>query len=164
LRGRVLLTLLMLALVLPWAVLRAPVATVDIGARVQARKTLSSVTQDFDAVVSALKRDVQAVKAGQMGDQEADDRSRTVHAPSMQAVVAQLKNLSIQPNNPTADFVADLLALAQALHAYLAMNSVSVNGKMQPADAEKGAKLQAEIQRANERMLQHQQKVPVRTP
>lgn len=153
---RTLLALLLLAAVLPWATLRAPVAREDVGALIQAQNAIPPAARAFDAVIHALKQDVADVKAGKMSDKEADDRSRSVHAPRMQSVVTQLEAIRVAADDPRAAVVSDLLLMSRALHESLAMDSVEIDGKMQPADGPRAAQLSAEMQEINARMLRRQ--------
>lgn len=143
----------LVAIVLSWAALRAPTAKVDVAARIEIKHAIPTVALAFDQAVKALQQDQQAVKNGQMTDREADDRSRSVHAPRMQTVIDQMKALPIDAASPAADFMGDLLGLAQALHELLAMDSVPVNGKMQPTNMARAKELEAQVKTFNDRLL-----------
>lgn len=151
---RTVLASLVLVAALPWAALRAPTAKVDMGALIQARDAIPAAARAFDAAINTLKQDVADVKAGKMTDKEADDRSRIVHAPRMQSVVTQLEAIRVAADDPRAAVVADLLLMSRAFHESLAMDSVEIEGKMEPVDGPRALQLQAEIQEINARMLQ----------
>lgn len=150
--GRAILAVGLLGAALAWAAFRAPTAQVDMEARIEARRTIPIVALAFDQAVKAMQQDVTDVKNGRMTDREADDRSRSVHAPRMKAVVDQLKALPVDAGSPASDVVADLQGLAQALYEMSAMESVEIDGKMQPADTLRAKRLEADFKHFNDRM------------
>ncbi|MDP3253791.1 MAG: rhomboid family intramembrane serine protease [Hydrogenophaga sp.] len=150
---RAILVAVLVTFVLAWAAFQAPPARVDFAARIESKRAIPAVALAFDEAVKAIQQDVEAQKNGQMTDREVDDRSRSLHAPRMQAVIDQIKALPLDATHPASDFVADLLGLSQALHALLAMESVSVNGKMQPAETERAKELEAQTQVFQDRIL-----------
>lgn len=148
----------LLGAVLAGAALQAPPARVDVGARVETRKAIASAALAFDQAMKSIQQDALDVKAGKMSDREADDRSRTVHAPRMKTVVDQLNALEVDAANPASETVADLRGLARALQAYLAMASVEVDGKMQPVDLQRARQLEAQVKHFNDRMRQRMER------
>ncbi|QIM53362.1 rhomboid family intramembrane serine protease [Hydrogenophaga crocea] len=147
-RSRMALVALAAALVLPAAAHLAPPAARNLAGEIAAIQALPDVAREYDAAMMALKQELAEVKAGRLSPLEADERSRTVHAPRMARVVERLERLMPDLPAPARERMVPLLTLARAMHESLAMASVVVNGVPVPADEARSRELQATMVRA----------------
>jgi hypothetical protein len=98
-------------------------------------------------VGEALDRDQKDVKAGRMTALEADERSRTVHAPAAKAVLDEFRAVQLPPGHPAQPMVTTGTRMTQLLHEALAMESDVVDGKPVPARPERAKEIGVELKR-----------------
>ncbi|MBX3608779.1 MAG: rhomboid family intramembrane serine protease [Hydrogenophaga sp.] len=136
------------ALVLPAAAMLAPPARRNLAGEVQALEQLPQIARDFQAAAQALQREANDVKAGRTNELDADEASRRVHAPRFLQILQRLQALDGQVPPAAQVHVTRLLTLTRALHESLAMPSVIVDGKPQPANPQRAAELRRIIEQA----------------
>jgi len=147
-RPRMALVAMAAALVLPAAAHLAPAAARNIAGEMAAVQALPEVAREYDAAMTALQQESVEVKAGRLSLLEADERSRTVHAPRMARVVERLDRLVPALPPEARERITPLLTLARAMHESLAMASVVVDGRPMPVDAARSRELEATMVRA----------------
>lgn len=132
----------------------APVATLDQGRMIRTDKTLQVLFRLFDKTVATMVADGEAVTAGRMSLIEADERSRTVHAPAFRDLLIQLDAADLGRDDPRAPFVEDLRQLTALFAESLAMASaVDVErGQVTPADPVRMDQIQRDIEIVNQRL------------
>lgn len=106
------------------------------------------------AALHALEDEVQQVKSGKLSEQELDARSRTVFAPMMRDVVADLTHAVLPPADPRRPLLADAKKMAQLLLESFAMESMVKEGsdKPQPVDPVRMEAINAELTSVSARM------------
>lgn len=102
-------------------------------------------TKAFDEAVLLMLQDFEDVKSGKMTEQESDDRSRRVLAPAFRRVVADLDQVTLRPGAPIANLIRDTRHASALLVESLEMDSVMVDGKLQPADPARYESINAEL-------------------
>ena len=100
----------------------------------------------------ALRQDASDVQAGKLTELQADDRSRTVHAPRFRLVMQDLARARFPAGDPRAAFAQDYTRLVELVLEGLSMESKVVNGKPLPVDPSRAAVIEAEIQTLNARI------------
>ena len=99
-----------------------------------------------------LGQDASDVKAGKLTELQADERSRTVHAPRFRRVMQDLAKVKFPVGDPRAAFAQDYTRLVALVIEGLAMESKVVNGKPLPVNPSRAAVIEAEIQKLNARI------------
>ena len=107
----------------------------------------------------AIVRDQEAIRTGAMTELEADERSRTVHAPKFRQARDLLAVVRLPPQDPRAAFAADALRFTQVVEEMLAMDSEIVDGKLVPARPERFKVLEAEAARLLQRLQERLQRL-----
>lgn len=144
--------LLSAAIALPWLAMSAPRAAVDVGARFQAVQDLPDIARELQNAAQALQHEEQEVKAGRLPEAQLDENTRTVHAPRFAKIVERLKAIAPHVPAPAQEVVGELLNLSASAHELLAMDSVVVQGKLQPADPARAAKLTTQMKQSSEKL------------
>ena len=128
----------------------APPAAVD----QQGVIAFSHGMRKLGAALHALEDEVQQVKSGKLSEQELDTRSRTVFAPMMRDVVADLTHAVLPPADPRQPLLSDAKKMAQLLLESFAMESVVKEGsdKPQPVDPVRMEAINAELTSVSARM------------
>ncbi|MDB5946120.1 MAG: rhomboid family intrarane serine protease [Ramlibacter sp.] len=101
--------------------------------------------KEFARAFAALRQEVQDVKAGKLTELEADERSRTVHAPRFRLVLQDLSQAKLPASDPRAALVAQYTQFTRLMVESLQMESHVVDGKPVPADPARAAAIEAEI-------------------
>lgn len=133
--------------------LTAPPAPFDLSEAFAANAALERGLRDFSLAVKALEQEAREVKAGQLGELEADERSRQLHAPRFRALVRQLSAIVLPANDPRAPLLAAALQVSQLLRETLAMESRIVDGKPVPVDPARSAAISVQLERLNAQMV-----------
>ena len=130
--------------VLAWT---APVATVDQRQVLASLDTLQKAFVDLNRAGQALLDDQKAVKAGRLTSLEADERSRTVHAPAFQSVLDEFHSVQLPPGHPALRLASSGTRMTQLAHEAMAMESDVVDGKPVPAHPQRAKEIDAELKR-----------------
>lgn len=149
--------LLSAAIALPWLAISAPHAAVDVGARFQAVQDLPEIARELQMAAQALQREEQDVKTGRMSEAQLDNNTRSVHAPRFAKIVERLKAVAPHVPEPGQEVVGELLKLSESAHELLAMDSVIVQGKLQPVDPARAARLAVQMKQSSEKLAALQQ-------
>jgi hypothetical protein len=104
--------------------------------------------------MKVLEDEIEAVKAGRLSDDEADQRSRSVHAPMMRSLQEKFSQVVLRPGDPREPIVRDMQRTTQLMTEALSMDSVrnESTGKMDPADPQRAAQINAELPKILERL------------
>lgn len=132
----------------------APRAAVDQKRLFESQSVLMRGLSGFDAALKLVQQDAQAVKDGRMAEREADERSRTVHAPAFRAVQKDLSAAYLRPGDPREAFVRDIQRMSELLLESLAMESVYRDGsdKPEPTDPQRAAAIEQEVREIDTRL------------
>lgn len=135
-------------------VVTAPPAAMDQARVIRTDQTLQSLFRQFDAAVADMVADGEAVEAGRMPLIEADERSRTVHAPVFRRLLRQLEAAEIRRDDPRGPFVEDLRRLTALFAESLAMASIvdAEHGRVSAVDPARMAQIQRDIEVVNQRL------------
>lgn len=131
----------------------APRATIDQARIVASNEILAQSFKRFDEGMKALQQEQIDIKAGKISEQDADERSRTVHAPVFRQVADELSKVVLRPGDRREQFSKDIQRIAELLSEALAMESVfnEESKKFEPIDPERAAKIETEIKKITER-------------
>lgn len=107
------------------------------------------------AMLEAFKSmhlEAEQVKAGKISERESDERSRTVFAPMMRNVLAELSKAKLPPTDPRYPMLVDATRMSELLLESLAMESINPAGvdKPEPADPIRSAAIAKEFQAISE--------------
>lgn len=132
----------------------APPAEVDMKQRLAVAAFAERGIQGFLTAMRQLEQEERDVAAGKLTAIEADDRSRTVHAPALRAVLNDLRQASLPPNDPRAPLLTDFRHLAELIEESLAMDSVvdAASGTITPANPARAAAIKAESTAISQRL------------
>lgn len=110
----------------------------------------------FMTAFRGLEADSRDIRAGKLTEQEADARSRAIHAPAFEAAVSELVRVTLPSSDPRAPMVQDMTLLADLLHEMSRMESVRDprTGKLRPADPLRAIQINADVARLTARMNQ----------
>ena len=131
----------------------APRAPFDLSEAFQASAAMERGMREFSDALEQLQREADAVEARQLSENEADRRSRTLHAPRFQRLVSELSAIRLPPNDPRAPLLATTLRASSLLLEHLAMESRSVDGRPVAVDPVRSATIAAELGRLNAEIL-----------
>lgn len=133
----------------------APSAPFDQARAVEGAHRLEHLLKDFEQAMKALAQEQEEVKAGQLSEQEADNRSRSVHAPVMRKIRDDLADIILRPGDPRAPLIRDMQRLSQLMTEGLEMESVfnPDTGKMEPANPKRAAEIETETLGIGERLM-----------
>ena len=134
-------------------VVTAPRAPFDLSEAFQASAAMERGMREFSDALEQLQREADAVEARQLSENEADRRSRTLHAPRFQRLVSELSAIRLPPNDPRAPLLATTLRASSLLLEHLAMESRSVDGRPVAVDPVRSATIAAELGRLNAEIL-----------
>ncbi|WP_313952615.1 rhomboid family intramembrane serine protease [Accumulibacter sp.] len=141
----------------------APLATVDVGRIVASSQSqlLERAVIRFDTGLKAIAHDQDEVKAGRLSEQEADERSRSVHAPIFRSITEDFSQAVLRPGDPRAPLIQDMRRMSELLTESLAMASVfdKNSGKLEPADPARMAEIESELVAVGERVTKATQGV-----
>lgn len=123
-----------------------------------ASRQIERAHKTFTTAFQAMQADNAATKAGRMTPEEADDRSRTVHAPALDQAVSELVRITLPPGDPRAPLVQDMTLLADLLREMARMPSVKDprTGKPVAADPRRAAQIAVDIVRLTAQMKKRQ--------
>lgn len=152
--ARTAIALLLISLSTAALVGSAPRAAFDLSEAFAANPLMERGLREFADAVSDLEQEARDVRAGRLGELEADDRSRRVHAPRFRALVQQLSAIRLAANDPRAPVLQSTLRVSQLLLEGLAMESLVVDGRPQPMDAPRAAAIESELRQLKERIDQ----------
>lgn len=127
----------------------APRAPFDLSEAFQASAAMERGMREFSDALEQLQREADAVEARQLSEDEADRRSRQLHAPQFQRLVVELSAIRLPANDPRAPLLATTLRASRLLLEHLAMESRSVNGRPVAVDPVRSAAIAAELGRLN---------------
>lgn len=153
-RNRAVTTVLVMVVATVGIAASAPSAPYDLARIARSERALERAIKDFDRATKEIGKEQEVVKAGQLSEQESDERSRIVHAPIMRKIHEDLVEVELLPSDPRQPFVRDMRRLTELLAEALAMDSVidPVTNKFEPADSKRAAKIDAEVAQIGERM------------
>ncbi len=154
LRGAVLWALAAVATVVLGLAVLAPPAAVDFQRRYAGAAAFDLGLRSFHAAMQRLGQDSQLRRSGQLTAQDADARSRSVHAPAFRQVQAELAAAWLPPGDPRLALLQELRQLVGWMVELQAMDSTTPPGSSQPqpVDLARMAVLQAAIQRATQHL------------
>ncbi len=134
----------------------APPATVDFQRVVTGNAAMAKGMTAFVAAMRALEQEQREVEAGRMTLREADERSRTEHAPVFRQVQALLAEAYVPPTDPRAPMLQDTRRMVELMLEMLAMESVEREGsdKPEPIDPERAEVLAREFAQLSKRIQQ----------
>lgn len=134
----------------------APQAAIDQRMAHEGLAAFSRGMQSFDAAVKGLRQDQQDLSAGKMSERQADERTRTVHAPAFRVALRDL--IQAQADLPSSDQRLPLLTetkrLTELLVESLGMDSVFEPGseKPKPADPARMTAIETEMKEVGEKL------------
>ena len=131
----------------------APRAPFDLSEAFQASAAMERGMREFSDALEQLQREADDVEARQLSEDQADRRSRTLHAPRFQRLVGELSAIRLPPNDPRAPLLATTLRASSLLLEHLAMESRSVDGRPVAVDPVRSATIAAELGRLNAEIL-----------
>lgn len=131
----------------------APPATIDQARIFTSNEILIQSFKRFDEGMKALQQEQISIKAGKLSEREADERSRTVHAPVFRRVADDLSQVVLRPGDPREQFLKDVQRMAELLAESLAMDSVfnEESKKFEPTNPARAAKIEEEFGQISER-------------
>src|SRR5574338_55133 len=144
----------------------APPAAVDLSGRLTGAAFAVKGLQGFAAAFQALQREHEDVLAGKLTEREADERSRSIHAPQFRAVLDDLARASLPPGDPRGPILADMRRFTELLLEALAMPSHidPESGKITPSDPRRFAAIQAEMVELAEHVQKAAKELKAGTP
>ena len=131
----------------------APRAPFDLSEAFQASAAMERGMREFSDALEQLQREADDVEARQLSEDEADRRSRMLHAPRFQRLVGELSAIRLPRNDPRAPLLATTLRASSLLLEHLAMESRSVDGRPVAVDPVRSATIAAELGRLNAEIL-----------
>ncbi|BDT66425.1 rhomboid protease GlpG [Comamonadaceae bacterium OS-1] len=152
-RGRELLALAAIAALVGGLVALAPPAAVDFQRKYTGAAAYDQGMRSFNAAMRQLGLESQWQRAGKLTAQQADERSRSVHAPAFRKAQAELAAAWLPPGDPRNALLHAVRLQAGWMAEMQAMESVTPPGSSQPqpVDPARMAELQAAIQRSAQR-------------
>jgi len=134
----------------------APPATVDFQRVVTGNAAMVEGMAAFVAAMRTLEQEQREIDAGRLTPREADDRSRTVHAPVFRQLMSLLAEAYVPPADPREPLLQDTRRVAELMLESLAMESVYREGSdiPEPADPERAAVLNKELAELSKRIQQ----------
>ena len=153
-RRRALLAVAAMATLAGGLVLLAPPAAVDFQRKYTGAAAFEQGMRSFHAAMRQLAIESQWQRAGKLTAQQADDRSRSVHAPAFRKAQAELAAAWLPPNDPRNALLHAVRQQAAWMVEMQAMESVTPPGSNtpQPVDPARMATLQALMQRSAQRL------------
>ncbi|WP_412480511.1 rhomboid family intramembrane serine protease [Azonexus sp. IMCC34839] len=132
----------------------APHARIDQKLRFTANTAFAEAMTSFKAAFAALQKEQDDIKAGRMSEREADDRSRSVHAPVFRKLQAQFEAIELPNGDPRQPLLDDTRRLIALMLESLAMESVYAEGsdKPEPADPVRMQAIQRELEQVGQRL------------
>ena len=132
----------------------APPAPFDQAQAVESAFRVKRLFNDVEVAANELRKDEEAVKAGRLSEQAADQRTRTVHAPKMRRIRDALSESALRPGDPREPLLSDMQRLTLLVTEALEMDSVfnEVTKEFDPADPKRAAEIEAELATIGERM------------
>lgn len=151
---RTVAALLMVATATVGLAAMAPRAMIDQAQIFASNEILNQSLKRFDEGMKALQQEQIDIKAGKLSEQDADDRSRIVHAPVFRQVVDDLSKLVLRPGDPRERFTKDIQHMSELLYETLAMESVFNEEirKFEPINPGRAATIDDELIMMTERM------------
>ena len=151
---RAVAALLMIATATVGLAAMAPRATIDQARIFASNEILIQSLKRFDEGMKALQQEQIDIKAGKLSEQDADDRSRIVHAPVFRQVADDLSKLAFRPGDPREQFTKDIQHMSELLFETLAMESVfnEETRKFEPINPGRAAIIDDELIKMTERM------------
>lgn len=136
--------------------LTAPPAEIDQMARVRTERAMADFMVAYNRFGNALQADVSATERGIMSAREADERSRSVHAPMARALFEVSRSIQFADNDPRADFVRELRMQIRLSIEMLEMESHYPDGSdtPQPVDPALMARLEQRMADTNRRIAE----------
>lgn len=133
---------------------KAPLASVDQGKIVASAPLLDKTFNDLGIAMKALEAEQNDIKSGKITEREADERSRSVYAPMFKAISTDFSKVVLRPGEPRTSFINDVHRMTDLLTESLSMESVfnKENGKYEPVDPARSAKIEAELKSIDERI------------
>ncbi len=125
----------------------APPAALDQAKAAASDQQLGQLFKEFERAMKALQDESEEVEAGRLSDEEADQRSRSVHAPLMRSLQDRFSQVVLRPGDQREPLVRDVQRATQLMTEALAMDSVrnESTGKMDPIDPQRAAQIEAEL-------------------
>lgn len=130
----------------------APVARFDMSETFESSAVLGRSMEKFSSSWKDVEQDANDVKAGKMSERESDERSRAVHAPRLRAVLDDLALVRLHPDDPRSGLATNFTQFVRLLHESLAMDSLTVDGKLVPSDSQRAKVIEAELVQLSARM------------
>lgn len=132
----------------------APAAPIDQARVAASGEQLERAFKDFDQAMTALRQDNEAMEAGTLSNREADQRSRSVHAPRMRRLGDAFAEVVLRPGDPREPLVRDTHRLVELVTEALEMESVyNVDtDKMDPINPQRVAEIDAEVRKLDRRL------------
>jgi hypothetical protein len=142
--------------------LRAPPAALDIQRSYDGAAAFDRGMQGFNRAFRQLEQDSRQVQAGTLSERELDARGRSVYAPALQRVQADLAQAWLPPNDTRQGYLDEVRHFNRLMVEALSMASADApgtDGHVAPADPARMAVLEAEIQKSSRRMATLAQQV-----
>jgi rhomboid protease GluP len=145
------------ALLISGIVYQSPRAAIDHSRIFASAEILRQGATKYQDAFKELQRLYDDTRAGALSEWEADAKARAELAPKFRAVVTDLRQVVLRPDDHRLETVADMLRLSELLAESLAMESIQQDGdtKPKPADPQRMAKMEAEIRQIGERMIKN---------
>jgi rhomboid protease GluP len=134
---RTVVTLVLLTAVTVSIASQAPPAPFDAAKVFASERRLATLGADFRQAAAALIADLRASSAGELSEEEANRRLRSVHAPALEALAA---NLSLRPGDERA-FTLQLVQRGARLLGEMAMLGVARDPSTNQLDSTDPARL-----------------------
>ena len=152
-RKRALLALAAVAALVVGLAALAPAAAVDFQHK-YAAAAFDQAMRSFNVAMLRLGQESQLLRDGKLSLQQADERSRSVHAPAFRQAQAELAAVRLPPGDPRNALLQELRQQAGWMVELQGMASVTPPGgsQPQPVDPARMAALQAQMQASSQRL------------
>jgi len=132
----------------------APKATIDQGQIFTSNQILTDAFNSFLDEMKKIKQEQAALAAGKLSERDADERSRTEHAPVFRKIADDLSQVVLRPDDPRQQFIKDFKLTTELLYEMLAMESVlnASTQKYEPVNAQRANDINDELVIINARV------------
>lgn len=151
---RVSLAVLTAALLVPILGATANTSDFDVRRAIDGSAAFTAGMKSLTSAQEALKKEQSDVKAGKLTERDADNRSRTEHAPAFIKISAQLSAAWFLPGDQRNEVLKEVKYAVELMTEALAMESNFPDGstKAEPADPARQLFIESEITKTNLRL------------
>lgn len=132
----------------------APEARIDQKLRFSANTAFAETMISTKAALDALQKEQDDVAAGRLSEREADERSRSIHAPVFRKLQAKFEAIKLPLNDPRQPLLVNAHLFVVLLLESLSMESIYINGsdKPRPTDPVRMQAIQRELAEVSQRL------------